>query len=295
MAKKDAGMRTHTGALTVDLLRADVVDPGRLELVVSLTAGRDVVVDGGAAELVRTLTLTRRERTWNGAGSSVGRRIESVLTRVDLDGPGAMAGGQTQHLHAVVPVPGTGEASAAGRLVQQEYAVRVRFRTGGHLVATTREVHVPLAPDPSSPEEPPAVADDAGVAVLGVEDLPRHRLYGGVPVRGTVTVSPLVGGHARRVRVDLLMVEHVLPASGEPLQEELDTSTVVTSVPVAEHLELTPGRILRLPFTLRLPDRLPAPTVRTPDFEVRWVLQAVLDRALRRDARVTLELLAATG
>ncbi|SHN78349.1 hypothetical protein SAMN05660350_02601 [Geodermatophilus obscurus] len=44
-----------------------------------------------------------------------------------------------------------------------------------------------------------------------------------------------------------------------------------------------------------MPDRLPAPTSRTPDFAVRWVLRAVLDRALRRDPHVTLELLATTA
>ncbi len=80
----------------------------------------------------------------------------------------------------------------------------------------------------------------------------------------------------------------------EPLQEDLDTSTVLASVPPAEHVQLEPDRVVWVPFTLRVPDRLLAPTVRTPEFEVRWALQAVLDRALRRDARVRLDLLAAT-
>ena len=139
------------------------------------------------------------------------------------------------------------------------------------------------------------MVDDAGIAVLGFEDVPQHRVYGGVPVRGRVTISPLITGRARSVRVDLLMVEHVSAAPGEPLQEDLDSSTVVASVTAAEHVELVPGQTLRLLFTLHVPDRLPAPTVRTRDFEVRWVLQAVLDRALRPDARVTLELLGTTA
>jgi hypothetical protein len=275
-------------------VRADVVDGDRVDVVVSVTATRDVLVDVGEVELVRTLALTRRERTWNGAGYTASGRTETVLGRVHLDAPGALAAGQTCHVHAVVPAPATGEASVAGRLVQQEYAVRVRFRAGTHLVEATREVHVPFAPDPTEPGAIAAVVDDAGVAVLGVEDVARLRLYGGVPVRGTVTVAPLVAGHARRVRVDLLMTEHVTAAAGEPLQEDLDTSTVIASVMPAEHLELAPGHILRYPFTLHPPDRLPAPTLRTPDFEVRWVLQAVLDRALRRDPRTTLEIPAAT-
>lgn len=289
-------LRTHTGTPRVEVVRADVVDGDRVDVVVSVTATRDVLVDVGEVELVRTLALTRRERTWNGAGYTASGRTETVLGRVHLDAPGTLAPGQACHVHAVVPVPvpATGEASVAGRLVQQQYAVRVRFRAGTHLLEAAREVHVPCAPDPAGLAEGAAVVDDQGIAVLGVEDLPQLRLYGGVPVRGTVTVTPLVAGHARRVRVDLLMTEHVSAAPGEPLQEDLDTSTVIASVTPAEHLEQAPGRTLRLPFTLHVPERLPAPSLRTPDFRVRWVLQVVLDRALRRDPRVTLEVPAAT-
>jgi hypothetical protein len=217
-----------------------------------------------------------------------------VLGRIDLDAPGSVAAGQTHHLHVVVPVPVTGETSVAGRLVQWDYAVRVRFRTGEQVVEATRGVNVPFGSDPSSLEELPAVVDDAGVAAVGFEDVPLHRFYGGVLVRGAVTVSPSVAGHARCVRVDLLMVEHVSATPGEPLQEDLHTSTVIAFVTQAEHIELRPGRVVRLPFTRHVPDRLPASTARTSEFEVSWVLQAVLDRPLRRDPRVTLELLATT-
>ena len=128
-----------------------------------------------------------------------------MLGRVDLEAPDPLAAGQTEYLHVVIPVPTGGEASVAGRLVQQEYAVRVRFRTGERQVRATRDVHVSSTPDPSSFEQSPAVRDDAGTAVLGIEDVPQPRLYGGVPVRGTVTLDPLVGGHTRAARVDLLM------------------------------------------------------------------------------------------
>jgi hypothetical protein len=285
-------MRAHTGALTVDVVRADV-DAGRVQVVVSLTAGRDVLVDGGEVDLVRTLALTRRERNWNGAGSGVGRRTQSVLGRVALDAAGSLVAGQTRHLHVVVPVP-EGEASIAGRLIQQDHAVRARCRTGGHVVEATRGGPRTLAPDPSSLGGSPAVVDDAGVAVLGLEDVVQPRVYGGVPLRGTVTVAPLVAGRARGVRVELLVVENVSAAPGQSLQGELKTSTVIASSRPAEQVELVPGQPLRLPFTLHVPDRPPAPTIRTPDFAVRWVLQAVLDRTLRPDAGVPLELLAAT-
>jgi hypothetical protein len=134
-----------------------------------------ILFDGGEVELVRTLTLTRRERNWNGAGFTVSRRTESVLGRIDLDAPGSVAAGQTHHLHVVVPVPVTGEASVAGRLVQWDYAVRVRFPIGEQVVEATRGVNVPFGSDPSSLEELPAVVDDGAVAAVGFEDVSLHR------------------------------------------------------------------------------------------------------------------------
>lgn len=64
------------------MARADVVDAGRVEVVVSLSAALDVLVDGGEEGVGRSSTLTLRERHWTGAGSAVSRRTESVLGRV---------------------------------------------------------------------------------------------------------------------------------------------------------------------------------------------------------------------
>jgi hypothetical protein len=53
--------------------------------------------------------------------------------------------------------------------------------------------------------------------------------------------------------------------------------------------------VLRLPFTLRVPLPLPAPSIDTPEFTLRWLLRAVLDRPLRRDPVATVELCGTTA
>ena len=53
--------------------------------------------------------------------------------------------------------------------------------------------------------------------------------------------------------------------------------------------------MLRLPFTIRAPLTLPAPSLSAPEFTLRWLLRAVLDRPRRPDPTTTLELWAATA
>ena len=51
---------------------------------------------------------------------------------------------------------------------------------------------------------------------------------------------------------------------------------------------------LRFPFRLMVPPRLQAPSVRTPDYSVRWMLRGVLDWRLHADPSVSLEMHAVT-
>jgi hypothetical protein len=116
-------------------------------------------------------------------------------------------------------------------------------------------------------------------------DLDR-RLVGGVLVTGTVTVTPHQIGSARGVRVELVLAEQIPALADEPTEEHREAATV----PVAERLDLEPGRVLPWPFTLRVPLPLPAPSTSTPEFTLRWLLRAVLDRLLRPDPSTTIEL-----
>jgi hypothetical protein len=139
----------------------------------------------------------------------------------------------------------------------------------------------------------PAV-DDADCAVLGIENLSGRRLIGGVPIHGMVTVTPLRRGSARGLRVELVMEELVPARADEPLEEDRGEATIVVAESLAGHVELVPGEIGRYPFTIREPERVPAPSMSTPEFTVRWVLRATLDRPLRADPVTTVELWATT-
>jgi hypothetical protein len=110
-------------------------------------------------------------------------------------------------------------------------------------------------------------------------------------------VAPLRSASARAIRVEFVLLEHVLhgprltddPARN-PAHEDKYAETVVASLPLAEQVRLDPSRPLRFGFTVPVPPRLPAPTMRTPKFTLSWILRGVVDRQLRRDPCVAMEL-----
>jgi hypothetical protein len=266
------------------------------EVTVRLVADRLVEISDGEVELVRGAAVTHSVRQWGGAGGPVSVRSSAVIARAALDLTGPLGAGQQLVRRITVQTP-PGEATIAGQLVQQHYTLRARIHAaggrGGEAAAPVtitsadagREWIADMAP----------AVDDAGFAVLGFEESSSRRLVAGVPVTGVVTVAPGHTGSARAVRVELVLGEHVPARADEPTEEDRDAATVVTAVPVAEHLDLEPGRVLRWPFTLRVPIPLPAPSISTPEFTLRWLLRAVLDRPLRPDPTTTVELWGTTA
>jgi hypothetical protein len=65
---------------------------------------------------------------------------------------------------------------------------------------------------------------------------------------------------------------------------------VVASVALADRPELDPARPLTFRFSVPVPDRLPAPSMRTEEFSLRWMLRGVVDRPLRADPCVAVEM-----
>ena len=65
---------------------------------------------------------------------------------------------------------------------------------------------------------------------------------------------------------------------------------VVVSVALADRVELDPARPLTFRFSVPVPDRLPAPSMRTEEFSLRWMLRGVVDRPLRADPCVAVEM-----
>ncbi|WP_141233698.1 hypothetical protein [Geodermatophilus saharensis] len=268
-----------------------------LEVTVRFAADRPTEVTGGQVELVRHGMVAHAERGWMGAGATVSLRRSAVLDRADVDPAGPLVAGQHLVRSVTLAVP-AGEASVDGYLVQQAYAVRARLDVshGRGAEAGTAVRVTSRAAERSWVADTTAVVDDAGVAVLGIEDVTGRRLSGGVPLTGTVTVTPCRTGRARGVRVELVLAEQVPARSPEmPLEEDRAATTVVATAAVAGPLDLEPGAVLRLPFTLRPPLPLPAPSISAPEFTLRWLLRAVVDRPRRPDPTTTLELWAATA
>ena len=147
----------------------------------------------------------------------------------------------------------------------------------------------------------PPMQEDQGCAVLGFESLSSRQLVPGVPLSGVLTVAPLRSASARGIRLDLVLSEHVLHGprvsddpAWNPAYEDKYADTVVATLPLADHVGLEASRPLRFEFTMPVPSQLPAPTMRTPDFTLRWMLRGVVDRQLHRDPCVAVELHAAT-
>jgi hypothetical protein len=284
------------GAISVIPTAGPVVAGRTLQVMVAFVPDRPVDVTGGEVELIRTTAVTYVARNWTGAGTKVSLRSSLVISRADLATAGPLAMGVCLQRKLELAVP-PDEMTIAGRLVQQDYVVRVRVRVrAGRDAGAESVVRVVPGPQvPSGAADDAPVTDDAGFAVLGVEALSAPHLTAGVPLTGTVTVAPLHAGTARGVRLELVLDEHVPARPREPLEEDCDATTVVAAISLAENLQVAPGRLLRYPFTLPVPERLPAPSVSTAEYTLRWFLRAVLDRALHRDPSIAIELSSSPG
>lgn len=106
---------------------------------------------------------------------------------------------------------------------------------------------------------------------------------------------------ARGIRMELVLRERVHhgrwigddPARN-PCDQVTETYTVVATTVLAGGLHLDPIQPLWLLFTVPAPPRLPGPSLQTPEFTLSWVLRGVLDRALRPDPYVEVELCGVT-
>jgi hypothetical protein len=246
---------------------------------------------------VREGAVAHFERGWTGAGGTVSSRRSTVLDRAELDAAGPLAAEQHLVRQVILRVPAD-EATVDGYLVQQQCTVRARLRLahGRDPEAGAAVRVVSAAANRSWVTDTAAVADDAGIATLGIEELSTRQLHGGVPISGRVTVAPHRVGRADGVRVELVLDERVPARLGEmPLEEDRGRTSVVAAVPLIGSVDLEPGRVLQLPFTIRGPVQLPAPSISAPEFTLRWLLRAVLDRPLHRDPTTTLELWGATA
>ena len=184
-------------------------------------------------------------------------------------------------------------------LVDLQWEVTARLRVEK---ARTTEVTRPVlvlseAADREQVTERPPTVEEHQCAGLSFTSLSSRRLVPGVALDGELTVAPVKACEVRGIRVELVLLEHVARgprASTDPLRnpayEEADEEMVVASVALADRPELDPARPLTFRFSVPVPDRLPAPSMRTEEFSLRWMLRGVVDRPLRADPCVAVEM-----
>jgi hypothetical protein len=289
--------------LSLQLPGVSFIEGSTIDATVRATAERDVMVEGGRVELVRTMTY--RYTAWSPYASpiTIPARGAKVISQAHFHPAGPLLGGRPLLQPVALDIPPDGPGSVRAELVDISWAVQARLHLANSrdVEATTPIVVLSQARDCASVADAPPILEAQGCAVLGFESLSSRRLAPGVPLSGVLTVAPLRSAAAREIRLDLVLLEHVRhgprltddPARN-PAHEDRYAETVVASLPLAEQVGLEASRPLRFQFTLPVPPQLPAPTMRMPNFTLRWMLRGVVDRQLRRDPCVAVELQAVT-
>jgi hypothetical protein len=289
--------------LSLELPDTSFIEGSTIEATVRATAGREVMVEGGRVELVRTMTY--RYTAWSPYASPIAipARNTKVIRQAHFHPASPLVGGQPLVQPVALDIPPGGPGSVQADLVEIGWAVHAHLHMAKSPDAEVTRPIVVLsqARDCAPVAQAPPVLEDQGCAVLGIESLSSRRLVPGVPLSGALTVAPLRSATARGIRLELALVEHVLhgprltddPARN-PAYEDTYADTVVASLPLAEQVRLEASRPLRFEFTVPVPPQLPAPTMRMPNFTLRWLLRGVVDRQLHRDPSVAIELHAVT-
>lgn len=287
-------------AIEVLLREPRVVEGGVAALSLRVTAEQDLTVVGGRVDLVR-----REDFQHHMAGMfNVRARHREVVASAPLPGWGRMLAAERLEVAGVeLPVPAGSLGSTDGRLIKIGWELRASVATAATIeaVATAELVVLTRALDRAEDaRRPPSVAD-RGCAALAVEGLASRTLRSGV-LAGAVVIAPTSTWVARAAHVALIRREHVEhgiwlggdPARNPPDQEK-DAEVTVSRQHLADRLHLEPGRPERLAFALHVPQALLAPSLRTEEFEISWVLRAWLDRPWRRNPVIEVGLHAPTA
>ena len=283
--------------LDVQLPTREFVGGSVIDAAVRGVAERDLTVAGGRVDLIRTVTYRYRYRA--DEFSLTPARSAEVVSRQVLSAGGRYVSGEQLYEPVCLDVPADGPGSVTGDLVRIQWAVHAHLRVEppGDAEATRKVVVFSRASDRASVEQNPPVWQDRRCAVLAFESLSSRRLVPGSRVSGVLTVAARRAASARGIRVELVLREQVHhgPWIGDdparnPCDQGTEAETVVATAQLAGGLQLDPTQPLWLPFTVPVPPRLPAPSLQTPEFTLSWVLRGVLDRALRQDPYVDVEL-----
>jgi hypothetical protein len=291
--------------VTVAVLADPLVPEGGVVLATVRTrAVRDVVLQGGDVTLAAALSYRYITGGIFGATYSSVARSTIEAARQALPAPTLLRAGQGVEHQVLLTVPAEGLPTVDCELVSIEWTVRatVRFEGRGRLAAAPVALVV-LSEGGPEPAEP---APSGRRPLVRLEAVRPRRVGRGSRLTGEVVLAGRRGtAGVRAARVELVLLQVVPhgpllgddPARSPYVAEKEDEAVVAKAalaLPDAEALT-APGDV-RLPFALDVP-ALPAPTLRTDDFTLRWVVRAVVSRRVAgfpRWARSEVEVVGST-
>jgi hypothetical protein len=289
--------------LDLDVPVRELTAGSTLSGTVLAEAGSDVDVQGCEVALVRTTSYLYRQGSLYGGAASVPTRATEVVVARGLPCAGSLGAGGRLALPFTLDVPAHDPGTVAASLIQIRWAVRVRIKVDG---MPPKEFICPIdvlsrASDQVAVADAPAETVDRGLVALRFESLGSRYLVPGAMVSGMLALDSRRPGAARGVRVELVLREEVhrgpwigTDPTRNPADESRLSDTVVARQALAHRIEFDPGVAVALPFLLRAPLRLASPSLRSERFSLSWILRGVVDRALRPDPYVEVQLHGAT-
>jgi hypothetical protein len=292
--------------VSVELTPSDgvVVEGDSLGVDLRITALRPAMIEEVEIALIRKVNYTYGRGNIYGGVFPARERSTEILTEIDFPAPGAIPAGQTRVLTEQLSVPDDGLASVRGDLIDVGWSVRcVLHAAGGQIIKRERLIEVQSWGQTSATDiGHPPVGEHLGPVDLEFIALSSRVLEPGTPLTGVLRVRTQDEVTTRGVRVQLVRCEEVWGGPGRPADPNASESegyrhseAVIASVAVGPAGTLTPGSVVDLPFSVQAPAGLPAPSLSIANLHVRWEIRAVVNRQLRSDPRLSLDLLAITA
>lgn len=275
---------------------------GIIEVRAIAYAKRPAEVVSCQVALIRRSSWRHRMGNVYGSWSGTTARTVAVVDSHLLDVPQALAAEEAVTVPVRLRAPLDSLPSTAGQLVEINWVIRALFELAdGTHAQGDLPIKLRSSLQPPVINRPPS-AVERGLVSLSLREVSASRLVPGGVLSGQVGVTPKRVGSGRGIRVELVLREEVHrglwlnedPARN-PANETREAETVIARQQVADHIELDPAIPIALPFHLSVPDELPAASLTTKEFTISYLLRAVLDRPLRPDPRVEMELPAITG
>jgi hypothetical protein len=256
---------------------------------VEIRAGHRVRVTSVQFTLVHSLSLAQTHGNPYGGTFRAAERTSRDFGSTQRGTDTTLRAGESCCEASQLVVPADAIPTLHGKLITSAWSVRVRVSSEGNEDVVR---HHPLTVHSGGAAGGVEPGVEHFEPSLRLAQLSTHSLYPGGEISGVAEVSE---ARARALTLSVVMQEEVMFWAGQrPQQPSSPAESLVEETVMSEvRIPLTSSSGSTMPFTLVLP-AVPAPTVRSPLLEVRWLLRAALDVPFRRDPVALVPLVADT-